>query len=106
MVDRRRAMSKPLPEDDFSSDSVATTESDRREPGEDRRKTVVDRRSGLDRRVQTSAESGYKGPERRVAERRMAGQTGPGRRRGPGRRLSDTRRSAEEGEMTGEQFEF
>jgi hypothetical protein len=40
------------------------------------RRSVVDRRSGLDRR------------------------------RGPGRRRSDDRRSAEEGEMTGEQFEF
>ena len=44
--------------------------------GEDRRRGVVDRRLGLDRR------------------------------RGPGRRRSDERKSAEEGEMSDEQFEF
>jgi hypothetical protein len=48
----------------------------RRGPRTERRKTVVDRRLGLDRR------------------------------RGPGKRRSDGRRSAEEGEMTDEQFEF
>jgi len=47
-----------------------------RRAGKDRRHSVVDRRLGLDRR------------------------------RGPGRRRSDPRRSAEEGEMTDEQFEF
>jgi len=47
--------------------------------GGDRRKSVVDRRTGA---------------------------TGMDRRRGPGRRRSDHRRSAEEGEMTPEQFEF
>jgi len=44
----------------------------------DRRQSVVDRRAGV----------------------------GMDRRRGPGRRRSDHRRSAEEGEMTDEQFEF
>jgi len=68
----------------------------------DRRQSVVDRRSGLDRRRLTAEESGYTGPDRRVAERR----TGLERRRGPGRRRSDERKSAEEGEMTAEQFEF
>lgn len=63
---------------------------------------VVDRRSGLDRRQQTRAESGYTGPERRVSERR----TGLERRRGAGIRREEERRSAEEGEMTPEQFEF
>lgn len=72
--------------------------------GPDRRQSVVDRRSGVDRRQQTSQESGYTGPERRVAERRK--NTGLERRRGVGRRLSDERRAAEEGEMTAEQFEF
>ncbi len=43
---------------------------------EDRRKSVVDRRLGLDRR------------------------------RGPGRRLTAERKSAEEGQMSDEQFEF
>lgn len=44
--------------------------------GEDRRASVVDRRSGFDRR------------------------------RGPGRRRSEDRKAAEEGEMTPEQFAF
>lgn len=48
----------------------------RSDGGEGDRREVVDRRSGLDRR------------------------------RGPGRRRSADRRSAEEGEMTDEQFEF
>lgn len=47
-----------------------------RRAGPDRRHSVVDRRSGLERR------------------------------RGPGRRRSDWRRSAEEGELNDEQFEF
>jgi hypothetical protein len=77
---------------------------ERREPGPDRRNSVVDRRTGLDRRQRTAEESGYTGPERRVADRRSA--TGLERRRGPGRRRSDERKAAEEGEMTSEQFEF
>lgn len=82
-----------------------TTEQERREPEPDRRQSVVDRRSGLDRRKNTRAESGYTGPERRAgADRRAA--TGLERRRGPGRRRSDDRKAAEEGEMTDEQFEF
>ena len=68
----------------------------------DRRGSVVDQRSGLDRRQQTAEQSGYAGPEKRVGGRR----TGLERRRGPGRRRSDDRKSAEEGEMTAEQFEF
>ena len=47
-----------------------------RRGGKDRRQSVVDRRLGLDRR------------------------------RGPGKRRSDDRKSAEEGQMTDEQFEF
>jgi hypothetical protein len=66
-------------------------------------RSVVDRRAGLDRRQKTRAESGYTGPERRSAGDR---RTGLERRRGPGVRRSDDRRLAEEGEMTGEQFEF
>jgi hypothetical protein len=85
---------------------AASDESDRREDqkGPDRRATVVDRRTGMDRRKMTAEESGYTGPERRVAERRQS--TGLERRRGPGRRRSDDRKAAEEGEMTAEQFEF
>jgi hypothetical protein len=70
----------------------------------DRRETVVDRRVGVDRRHRSAEESGYTGPERRTAEDRR--DTGLERRRGPGRRRNDDRRSAEEGEMTPEQFEF
>jgi hypothetical protein len=70
----------------------------------DRRQSVVDRRSGLERRKLPAEQAGYTGSERRVAERRA--DTGLERRRGPGRRLSDVRRSAEEGEMNSEQFEF
>ena len=55
----------------------------------DRRGSVVDRRLGPDRRVEDLGPPG-----------------GLERRRGPGRRRSDSRRSAEEGEMNDEQFEF
>jgi hypothetical protein len=68
------------------------------------KRDVVDRRSGLDRRQATAEESSYNGPERRkeVQERR----SGLERRRGAGIRREEERRSAEEGEMTPEQFEF
>jgi len=80
----------------------------RHDPGPDRRHSVIDRRNGLERRHKSRGEAGYAGSERRVAPipRRMADDTGLERRRGPGRRLQDERRSAEEGEMTAEQFEF
>jgi len=89
--------------DSTQNSSNPETDERRTGSGPNRRESVVDRRSGLERRQQARAESGYTGPERRVAERR---NTGLERRRGPGRRLSDTRKSAEEGEMTAEQFEF
>jgi hypothetical protein len=73
------------------------------EADKNRRKSVVDRRTGVDRR-QDEADPADLAVERRVADRR--GNTGLERRRGPGRRRSDERRSAEEGEMTVEQFEF
>lgn len=57
--------------------------------GMEKRKNVVDRRCGLDRRVLD-----------------IGSPTGLERRRGPGRRRTDDRKSAEEGEMTDEQFEF
>lgn len=59
-------------------------------PPEPRKAEVVDRRLGLDRRDMP----GNQAP------------TGLERRRGRGRRLSDFHRSAEEGEMTQEQFMF
>ena len=73
--------------------------------GEDRRKSVIDRRNSVERRQQTRAEAGYTGPERRSGSERRE-DTGLERRRGPGRRRSDDRKAAEEGEMTSEQFEF
>lgn len=61
---------------------------------------VIDRRSGLDRRevadVLAKLSNGEAAPS----------GTGMDRRRGPGRRLSDFTRSAEEGQMTQEQFLF
>jgi hypothetical protein len=78
---------------------------EQRAEGPDRRETVVDRRYGLERRLCSAEDSAYGGPERRAAADRR-GSTGLERRRGPGRRLPDQRRSAEEGELTAEQFEF
>jgi hypothetical protein len=56
------------------------------------RRSVVDRRVGLDRR--------------RLGEADEQAVQDLDRRRGPGRRLSDFTRSAEEGELTREQFLF
>jgi hypothetical protein len=55
----------------------------------ERRNNIVDRRTGLDRRVVD-----------------IGSPTGLERRRGPGCRRNADRKSAEEGEMTDEQFEF
>ncbi len=83
---------EPNPEDRRASDGRQT---DRRSgtpatPGQ--MGGVIDRRVGLDRR----------------AVRDANGETPSGleRRRGAGRRLSDSQRSADEGEMTPEQFLF
>src|SRR5437773_5322267 len=78
----------------------------REEQGSDRRESVVDRRTGVERRQRAREQAGYSGPERRVATNDRRGDTGLERRRGPGRRRSDDRKAAEEGEMTNEQFEF
>jgi len=94
---------------DFSKSGTCTTLSappEQREEGPDRRLSVVDRRVGADRRKVSAAESHYTGSERRAGVERRAEDTGLERRRGPGRRRSDDRRTAEEGEMTPEQFEF
>ena len=58
------------------------------------RREVVDNRLGFDRRDRTRQD---------VADDRRVELN---RRRGPGRRRSDARRSAEEGEMNAEQFDF
>ena len=81
------------------------TEPKKRVQGENRRKSEVDRRSGLERRQITMEQSDYDGPERRTGVERRR-ETGLERRRGPGRRRADDRREAEEGEMNTEQFEF
>lgn len=77
-------------------------------PGDDEqglgfKRDVVDRRTGADRRCK-DPEASYGGAERRNAtpDRR----SGLERRRGAGIRREEDRRSAEEGEMTVEQFEF
>ena len=95
---------KPVSPASTVTPESAPAQPEQRAQGEDRRQSVVDRRAGVDRRKQTRAESGYTGPERRVADRRE--DSGLERRRGPGRRRSDDRKAAEEGEMTAEQFEF
>lgn len=72
---------------DESKQQPQTTADDARDTDGDRR-SVVDRRSGLDRRQIGDADTNLE------------------RRRGPGRRRTDFMRSAEEGEMTQEQFNF
>jgi hypothetical protein len=74
--------------------------------GPDRRKSRIDRRTGLERRQATAEQSGYAGPERRSGTERRSSAGSLERRRGPGRRLSDERKVAEEGEMNELQFEF
>ncbi len=69
-------------------DEPAVNQQGRRDD-DGRRRSVVDRRSGLDRRQ--TAEPAVTNLERR---------------RGPGRRRTDFMRAAEEGEMTQEQFLF
>ncbi len=54
----------------------------------------------------SSQDAEYRGPNRRKDVVSDASYTGLERRRGPGRRRSDFIKSAEEGEMTGEQFLF
>lgn len=88
-----------------SQDKSITADENRAGEQTDRRKSVVDRRAGLDRRQASAEDAEYTGPERRVAKERRD-STGLERRRGPGRRRTDDRRSAEEGEMSTEQFEF
>jgi hypothetical protein len=63
--------------------------SDKGAGGAERRNNIVDRRTGLERRVVD-----------------IGSPTGLERRRGPGCRRNADRKSAEEGEMTDEQFEF
>lgn len=87
-------------------------------PGHPAYGSVVDRRSGLDRReiaaalkkaqrLNAAQEDTDNGAAKDVDfSDANAAPTGAERRRGPGRRLSDFTRSAEEGELTSEQFLF
>jgi len=71
-------------------------------------RSVVDRRMGI-KHLQPDGTPDYAGPERRAVDRSTLDPkkgTGLERRRGAGIRRDDERRSAEEGEMTPEQFEF
>jgi hypothetical protein len=63
--------------------------------------SVVDRRIGIDRR-----DIAERMGKRKADHAMEDGSTGLERRRGPGRRRTDFTKSAEEGEMTAEQFMF
>jgi hypothetical protein len=72
--------------------------------GEDRRKNLSDRRQHQADTTDPNFVERRSGKDRRqsVVDRRL----GLDRCRGPGRRRSDDRRSAEDGHMSDEQFEF
>ncbi|MEM9083425.1 MAG: hypothetical protein AAGB34_07505 [Planctomycetota bacterium] len=80
------------------ADAEDTGQSDAKDPLED---SVVDRRMGFDRRKIGETLQKLSGEEDDPNE-----DTTLDRRRGPGRRRSDFTKSAEEGEMTKEQFLF
>lgn len=80
-------MNDPIPTNVNSEASTGSAPAIEKRRG-DRRKEVVDRRDGSDRRDETETTSTYD------------------RRRGPGRRRTDYRRDAEEGHMNEEQLEF
>jgi len=71
----------------MSGEGTTMAEDNTIDRGPDRRDTVMDRRSGIDRRTTTPG-------------------TNLERRRGPGRRRSDFLKAADEGELTQEQFLF
>src|SRR5688572_14801994 len=80
----------PAPESDETDAPPAERRKSRDDfNGVDKRQNVVDRRTGLDRRLVN-----------------IGSPTGLERRRGPGCRRTNDRKSAEEGEMSDEQFEF
>ncbi len=103
MQHSRRQPTPALPD---SAPSETAPDAEATGKGNDRRKAVLDRRNGSDRRGHALHNPSHPGPERRVSTVDRRDDTGLERRRGPGRRRSDERRSAEEGEMTAEQFEF
>ena len=91
-----------------AEDIIPALTLDRREEGTERRQAGERRQNLEDRRK--GADPNYTGPERRSSEDRRENsfdrRTGWDRRRGPGVRRTDDRRSAEEGEMNDDQFEF
>ncbi len=98
MADRRSSETKPTtqPRGENTPSGCSSSAADRPEWAEH---SVVDRRSGIDRRdMQALRDS--------LAQTGASAGTGLERRRGPGRRRSDFAKSAEEGEMTREQFLF
>lgn len=121
MPSRHRAVQSENPPPSTLSKAPATAQeasepaSTPATPGHPAYGSVVDRRSGLDRREIVAA---LKKAQRLNAADESPDQddesfsddekapTGAERRRGPGRRLSDFTRSAEEGELTSEQFLF
>jgi serine/threonine protein kinase HipA of HipAB toxin-antitoxin module len=88
------------------------TDVDAADRGPDRRQSVIDRRLGIDRRAlqleqeQAEAESAAAAEEAARDASSKAVATNLERRRGPGRRRTDFMRTAEEGEMSQEQFLF
>ncbi len=84
--------------------SQTSQPTDERRADSQRRRSVLDRRTGLDRRRESVSVS----VDRRSASDRRAKKDSVDidRRRGPGIRRAEDRRAAEEGEMTDEQFEF
>lgn len=83
------------------------TSNESSERGPDRRNTVIDRRTGVDRRDLQAGDAGdIEAAASAEASDDKALATNLERRRGPGRRRTDFMRSAEEGEMSQEQFLF
>jgi hypothetical protein len=102
--DRREALTDRRQRQADTSAPGADNMPDDRRGGVERRKALVDRRQ---HQADTSAPGFVErrsGKDRRqsVVDRRL----GLDRCRGPGRRRSDDRKSAEEGHMSDEQFEF
>ncbi|HYF16181.1 MAG TPA: hypothetical protein VD971_14035 [Phycisphaerales bacterium] len=94
MPDKNATRNDRFPFDDGAGvGHSASTPAAPARPGEQAFPGVVDRRLGLDRRAINDAKNPFDA-------------AGFERRRGPGRRLSDFSRSAEEGNLTKEQFLF
>jgi hypothetical protein len=116
MSSRQRApKSENLATSTDASANPATPVASSSAPGHPAYGSVVDRRSGLDRREIAAAlkkaqrlNAAEEGPDEGPNNDNDFSDlpTGAERRRGPGRRLSDFTRSAEEGELTSEQFLF